>query len=118
MTTTLATPPQETQTCSNCPLWQRSTKTPNVGHCPHYTERTFGHDKAGENCPDPQIDEEILIAAIHTRTGNWISGISSSETTEAGLVVVVDSDRFIFSLDDIEAAKADLEQINSDIDRF
>ena len=46
---TLQEKPQTT--CSSCPLWQRSPRTPNVGHCPYYKERTMGHDKAGHNCP-------------------------------------------------------------------
>ena len=77
MTTTLtAAPlkPQQQTTCNQCPLWQRSNKTPNVGHCPHYEERTMGHDKAGENCPAPQPLYEYTFGLFmgEDNTGTFI----------------------------------------------
>jgi|GEM_PF-4546160 len=61
-------------TCSDCPNWQPSPRTNNVGLCSQYDQRTFGHDKAGPNCPTntspntsapfelPQVDLNNTIA--------------------------------------------------------
>lgn len=51
MSPTLTATLPEKQTCSGCPNWQQSNRTPNVGFCPLYDEPTFGHDVAGDNCP-------------------------------------------------------------------
>ena len=77
-----ATKPQQQTTCLDCPIWQPSPRTNNVGRCPHYDQRTFGHDKAGDNCPAPlnkyKVDlfqdgewvEEVTIKAANIREVN------------------------------------------------
>ena len=69
-------------TCSDCPIWQASSRTPNSGYCPRHYEQTLGHDKAGPNCPQPlntyKVDlfqdgewvEEVTIKAANIREVN------------------------------------------------
>ncbi|MBD1995258.1 hypothetical protein H6G00_01260 [Leptolyngbya sp. FACHB-541] len=40
----------EPQNCSQCPFWQESNRTPNVGYCPLYDQTTLGHDLPSDLC--------------------------------------------------------------------
>ena len=69
-------------TCSRCPIWQPSDRTPNVGICSRDGDRTFGHDIAAHNCPKPlntyKVDlfqdgewvEEVTIKAVNIKAVN------------------------------------------------
>ena len=66
-----ATKPQQQTTCNQCPLWQASTNTPNVGECQLYHQRTPGHDKAGENCPTPLNTYKVDLF----QDGEWVAEV-------------------------------------------
>lgn len=40
----------EPQTCSQCPFWTESDRTPNVGYCKNYDDKTLGHDRPDSLC--------------------------------------------------------------------